>query len=53
MWILINWSNWDGSDILPVNSEEGATDTKKFETEKEALEWAFENLNFSYRAISL
>ena len=53
MWILINWSNWDGSDILPVNSKEGAEDTRKFETEDAALKWASKNLNFHYHAIQI
>ena len=53
MWILINWSNDDGSDILPVNSKEGADDTKKFKTEEDALRWAVKNLNLRYRAIEI
>jgi hypothetical protein len=53
MWILINWSNADGSDILPVNDAEGSADTKQFATEEKALKWASKNLNFEYQAIEL
>ena len=53
MWILINWSNEDGSDILPVNDGEGSESSKQFDTELEAVKWARANLNFNYLAIKL
>lgn len=53
MWILINWSNWDGSDILPVDDSERTERTKKFTSKDEALKWAGDNLNFNYHAIKI
>lgn len=53
MWILINWSNNDGSDILPVTDMEGSEEPKQFNGENEANTWAEANLNFNYKAIEL
>lgn len=53
MWILINWTMDNGSDILPVNETEGEDDVKQFDTELEAVRWARANLNFNYLAIKL
>lgn len=53
MWILINWANDNGSDILPVNETEGEDDVKQFNSEQDALQWASKNLNFNFKAIKI
>ena len=53
MWVLINWANDDGSDICAVNDAEGSEDSKLFDSEAEALEYAKTELNFHYKAIEL
>ena len=51
MWIIITWTEFGWGDALTVLGEEGLT--RRFCSEAEAMEWAEDNLNASYKVVKL
>ena len=53
MYIILNWSCSDLSDVLPVMEDDGSGRPLIFESEEEAQAFAEEELNFEWQTVNI